>query len=532
MDTVKIGKNILENLTLGMYENKYTIFREYIQNSADSIDKAIREKILEREEAQIDIEINTQKRYIKVYDNAMGISKEKFRSILSSIADSEKDYEKDKGFRGIGRLAGLAYCKKMIFRSSVLGEKVISEMTWNGELLKKILADKSVRIAASEVINKITSYNEAIGKENEHFFEVILEEITSENDDLLDSDEVISYLKEVSPVPYRNNFIYSSIIYEFVRKNNLKIDEYRILVNDTELFKPYTTNLYEPTKDGKKRTYDEIKNIEIKKFSNDNGKLIAWMWIGICSFNKKIPSINQMRGIRLRKENIQIGSSETLNKFFKEERGNGYYIGEIFVVEPEIIPNGRRDYFIPSQETNQFEDLIRKFFYQELYSYYHYANKTKNALKKEEEYQEAIKEYEENNKTGSFISKEVKEKAEKELEEKKEKAEKARRELENRKKENENDSIKKKIYDILIKNSEKNSKTNIKHEINENSTLSNETLTNRKENKNKSYLTQNLSKYNKAERKLIGKIYEIINNVVTKDVSDLLIKKIQEELSK
>lgn len=528
MNTVKIGKNVLENLTLGMYENKYTIFREYIQNSADSIDKAIREKILEKEEAQINIEINVRKRYVKVYDNAMGISKEKFRLILSSIADSEKNYENDKGFRGIGRLAGLAYCKKMIFRSSYLGEKIISEMTWNGELLKEILTNKNIRILASEVIEKITSYDEKIGKEDEHFFEVILEDITLENDDLLDINKVTNYLNEVSPVSYKNNFIYSSIIYEFVEKNNLKLDEYRILVNDIELFKPYSTKLYEPTKDGKKKAYDEIKNIEIKTFFNENRKLIAWMWIGICSFNKKIPSLNQMRGIRLRKENIQIGNSETLNKFFKEERGNRYYIGEIFVVEPEIIPNGRRDYFIPSQETNQFEYLIEKFFYQELYSYYHYANKIKNALKKEEEYQDAVRKFIENDKTNSFISKEVKENEKKELEEKKEKAEKARRELENRKKENENDSTKKKIYDIIMESSTQNFKINIK----ETPILSNETSISGKENKSKSYLTQTLSKYNKSERKLIGKIYEIINNVVTKDISELLIKKIQEELSK
>lgn len=525
MNTIKIGKNILENLTLGMYENKYTIFREYIQNSADSIDKAIKEKILVKDEAQIDIEINSQKRYIKIYDNAVGISKRNFRSILSSIADSEKDYEKNKGFRGIGRLAGLAYCKKMIFRSSYLGEKIISEMTWNGELLKEILTDKSIRSAASEVIEKITSYKEILGKENEHFFEVILEDITLENDNLLDTEKVISYLKEVSPVPYKNNFIYSSIIYEFVRKNNLKFDEYRILVNDTELFKPYTTNLYEPMKDGKKKSYDEIKDIAIKTFFNEKRKLIAWMWLGICSFDRKIPVINQMRGIRIRKENIQIGNSETLNKFFKEERGNGYYIGEIFVVDPEMRPNARRDYFTPSLETNEFEKLIESFFFQELYSYYYYASKTKNALKREEEYKKAKKEYIEKDQTNSFINKDIKEKAKKELEEKKEKAEKAKKELENRKKENENNSIKKRIYDIIVENSAKSSKTDEKYDkINY--------PVEDKEKKNKTYLTQNLSKYNKSERKLIGKIYEIINNVVTKDISELLIKKIQEELSK
>ena len=36
-----IGKNVIENLTTAMYEDLRIIYREYIQNSADSIDKAI-----------------------------------------------------------------------------------------------------------------------------------------------------------------------------------------------------------------------------------------------------------------------------------------------------------------------------------------------------------------------------------------------------------------------------------------------------------------------------------------------------------
>ena len=37
-----IGKNVIENLTTAMYEDLRIIYREYIQNAADSIDKAIR----------------------------------------------------------------------------------------------------------------------------------------------------------------------------------------------------------------------------------------------------------------------------------------------------------------------------------------------------------------------------------------------------------------------------------------------------------------------------------------------------------
>ena len=50
----EIGKNVIENLTTAMYENAYTVYREYIQNSADSIDKAIAAGIVNEKDAIID----------------------------------------------------------------------------------------------------------------------------------------------------------------------------------------------------------------------------------------------------------------------------------------------------------------------------------------------------------------------------------------------------------------------------------------------------------------------------------------------
>lgn len=129
----EIGKNIIENLTTAMYENSYTIYREYIQNAADSIDKAVDKAIMNKNNAVIDILIEFAKRRITIYDNAMGISQSKFRNTLSNIADSQKNPSKEKGFRGIGRLAGLAYCDKLVFRTSTKGEK--KNQSWNGMVL-------------------------------------------------------------------------------------------------------------------------------------------------------------------------------------------------------------------------------------------------------------------------------------------------------------------------------------------------------------------------------------------------------------
>ena len=49
------GANILENLTTGMYQDSKVIYREYIQNSCDQIDRAVKDGILKPKEGQIKI---------------------------------------------------------------------------------------------------------------------------------------------------------------------------------------------------------------------------------------------------------------------------------------------------------------------------------------------------------------------------------------------------------------------------------------------------------------------------------------------
>jgi molecular chaperone HtpG len=320
-----IGKNVIEHLTTAMYENNNIIFREYIQNSADQIDKAISSGLLRTEEAIIDIDIDTRKRCITVFDNATGIQHEKFATTLSSIADSDKKRNEDKGFRGIGRLGGLACCDKLIFTSSYKGESIKSTMIWNAKMLREIINDPKQRPSASELVDMVTSFEESACEEKEHFFEVKLIDVIEENNELLDEKSVREYLQAVAPVPYPNGFVFRSKIYDYAKQNNLKIDEYKILVNGTQIFKGYTTNLYEGTVD-RRKVYDSITDLEFKKFYSPNNELLAWMWFGITKYEKQIPILNKMRGIRLRKENIQVGNSETISypRFFKEPRGNYY----------------------------------------------------------------------------------------------------------------------------------------------------------------------------------------------------------------
>ena len=136
-----VGKNILDNLTTGMYSDSKVIYREYIQNSCDQIDLAIKLGILSSEDGYVDIYIDKKKRYISIKDNATGVKNANFIEDVGDIANSNKEIGKNKGFRGIGRLCGLAYCKVLKFTTSYLGENTKSIMTCDAQKMRAMLVE-------------------------------------------------------------------------------------------------------------------------------------------------------------------------------------------------------------------------------------------------------------------------------------------------------------------------------------------------------------------------------------------------------
>ena len=515
-----VGKNFLENLTVAMYENSFTVYREFIQNAADSIDKAVASGLITKDEAVIDVHIEYTKRKITVHDNACGIPVREFKKRMTDVADSDKDRDTEKGFRGIGRLAGLGYCEKLIFRSTAKGEDKLSKITWDGLKLRKIVDDPSQHPSSDELIDAITDIDYTDTDIDSHFFEVIMEDVVFESDDLLEESDVKNYLRSVAPVPYANHFIFKKKIHDFAEEKGFNIDEYTVLVNGNQVFKPYSDRLYEGSSDSKKQ-YDEINDVKFRVFNDGQGLPIAWLWYGIAKFEKNIPVVNEMRCIRLRKENIQIGDQDTLGypKFYKEPRGNGYFVGELFAVDKKLIPNARRDYFNPTPAAKQFEDAVHDFFYSELYDLYHYASRVRSAQKTVASFQKKEEEFQEKLTNAGFIDAEERETAEKEIEEERAKVEKAQREISNRKKDAESNEIYERVFTAI-------ETTYAPPEKEPKSTSGDATA------KKSKYMTQTLSQYPKKEQKLIARIYGIIKNMLPRDMADMVVKKIQEELSK
>ena len=155
------GKFLLEILTKGMYSNPMHVYREYIQNSTDAIDQAIASGILSADEAAIHINIDCGKQTITIRDNGCGISADLAREILLSIGDSLKNGVDERGFRGIGRLAGLAYAKEVQFATSSCGESVKTVMTCDCEKMQRLLQKSNKETSdVMETFMAISSFEE------------------------------------------------------------------------------------------------------------------------------------------------------------------------------------------------------------------------------------------------------------------------------------------------------------------------------------------------------------------------------------
>src|SRR5258707_9556439 len=118
-----IGKDVLELLSTSMYVNALSIYREYIQNAADAIDEAKQTGLLESDvPGRVHISVDSEHRRVRIRDNGTGLEQRAFVERLVAFGASKKRGSRARGFRGVGRLAGLGYCQELIFRSRACGE--------------------------------------------------------------------------------------------------------------------------------------------------------------------------------------------------------------------------------------------------------------------------------------------------------------------------------------------------------------------------------------------------------------------------
>ncbi len=352
-----VGKYTLESLTNGMYSSPMDLYREYIQNAVDSFDEAILTGIAQPNELKIIIAIDTKEKSISIKDNGCGICKNKATKTLLDIGNSQKSRNVSRGFRGIGRLAGLGYCEKLTFATSSVGEAIKTLITFDTKRLKELLLpNNSESSTIQDVLEEVVTVKTLPEKSREHYFEVSLYNVDVASK-LIKADLVSEYLIQHSPLNYNKDFKWSSLISRKVEMLGGSIENYKVILivdgEEKELSKPYE-NSFEA--DRIKKLQDNVQDIVVVPFYR-NEKLSAILWYAQTNFYGTITD-NTVKGIRIRQGNILVGGKTTCNQFFKEERFNGWIIGELHIFDVDLIINSRRDDFEKNTAYYEFVESV------------------------------------------------------------------------------------------------------------------------------------------------------------------------------
>lgn len=506
-------------------QDSRVIYREYIQSASDQIDIARREGLLAEGQELIDIQLDDKKRTITITDNATGIPASKFKEVLANIADSNKQIGEAKGFRGIGRLCGLAYCRELVFSSKAPGESHVSVLRCYAARMRELIDknNQGEKVSAQELLNEIYEFLEPIKAEhkNEHWFRVELIDVNRENRDLLDFQYVKDYLSFVAPVPYKNTFIFRQKVYEHAEQIGERIDQYKIRLNSEPIVKNYGTKF--KTSKGE----DEIFDVVFKDFYDDSNQLIAWSWFGLSHFKAVIQKDCQMRGLRLRKENIQIGDDDALKKLFKEDRGSHYFVGEVFAVSKFLIPNSQRDYFNENDSRIAFEQHIRRYFNDELTRLYRDGSEINSAYDKISAYEKKATEFQQKQKNGDFIDEDHRQQAAQAVEKAKKNAEKAKSDIEKKKQKIDQDSSN--LANRIISRIEEERKRQKSEGKKIAKSQSKKADDDNQKTDKAGRRVDRLTSVQKRDRKLLSKIFSIIYASTDVETAEKIIIKIEDE---
>src|SRR5216683_3775184 len=158
-----VGKDILELLSTSMYIDPMSMYREYIQNSADAVDLAQSAGLLHGP-GRVEIRMDQSTRTVFIRDNGSGLGKEHFVQQLTALGGSKKRGTRARGFRGVGRLAGLAFCQELIFRSRQDGEGTIHELRWDSREVRSLLRSAENSSDLGELVAKTIQTREVSGR--------------------------------------------------------------------------------------------------------------------------------------------------------------------------------------------------------------------------------------------------------------------------------------------------------------------------------------------------------------------------------
>lgn len=408
----QVGASIVEIITESLYDKPIVVFREYAQNSADSLSTA------ERDNAAADLCLSiwrTQNNTLCFLDNGTGINESEFADRMSSIAHSSKSRSEHIGYKGIGRLSGLSYCKKLTF-INILSYSESQFQTYTFDCLKyigfqregrlkdlefsdlvRLIAELKDRPDASK-IQKLLEPHKAMFEARNTGFLVVLEDISPVLQKTIEEKKFLENLGWLLPVPFQAELLtpaddddnrpdlFKALSSEpaFPANISAPAKAFRIFYNQEQIFRPIKPDLL--------REYLCKSNMDqyavcVHAFSNTgitissknsfSGIRIYIDNILLCDESELVPALHQFGMI-----------SHTVNETIQAVRGIGALI--YIVDKVNISANARRTFIdVTDEDSFDFLRLVGEFV-ESVFQVRYALSKYYSAKKKEDSSEESL----------------------------------------------------------------------------------------------------------------------------------------------
>lgn len=254
-----VGASVLNVITESLYDNPMVVFREYVQNAVDSIYK--NDDYLNKCEVRIIYKSNS----LLFLDNGQGIIKKDFIKEMVSIGASGKRRQKNLGYKGIGRLSGVPYCKELVFINicdyknkeiqiykidcniydKLKNREEFFSMDFKG-LMEKIGCTLTDYKSYSDIVcDALSNNNELLEKTNTGFL-VIMKDISAVLKEVISNVGFKRNLQWLLPVNFESELIKSDkkeLFKDLLNDKSNPVKYCNIYYNDNQIFRPISKEM-------------------------------------------------------------------------------------------------------------------------------------------------------------------------------------------------------------------------------------------------------------------------------------------------
>lgn len=339
-----IGGELLNILSKGLYTNPLDAIREYVQNSIDA------------GADQVDIQITGNS--VWILDDGDGMNGDRLLQ-ARDFGVSSKSIMENVGFRGIGIYSGFDLCERLVIRSKPKFDNKEYMLTFNfGDMRRKLEAARQDPARPVIPLSLLLEEHTRVGyktsdRTNQSFTLVQLEELSHNHIHRLSNvAEMKGYILRTLPLRFNEEFKHAEEIEKALRKNVDGYKSARVVLkieNSPQITveKPNIPELDDPT---------------TGFIKDSSGKKMAFYWACLTSKSEAISARGfvDFAGLVYKIKGFTIGNTDNLRNHFTRKQMYVWWTGEIYVIDPEIVPTSARDNFEAGPAKDRLEAAVRE----------------------------------------------------------------------------------------------------------------------------------------------------------------------------